>query len=167
MPRTLEMYRSLAWQHLPDKARRVLARLELEHLEHGGAQNGKLICTYNDFAADGLRRASVSLAIRQCVALGFVTITRRGKRSIAEYRTPTKYRLTYVLDRYADGEKREPTHEWRRIKTDDDAHLALRRAACERNRDTQPWPKIKKPDAPLHPVPDALVPPAKELDRAQ
>jgi hypothetical protein len=167
VPRTLEMYRSSAWQHLPDNARRVLARLELEHLEHGGAENGKLVCTYNNFAADGLRRASVALAIRQCIALGFVTITRRGKRSIAEHRTPTLYRLTYVLDRYADGGKREPTHEWRRIKTDDDARLALLGAAKARNRDTQPWLKIKKPDAPLHPVPGASVGPVASLGRTQ
>jgi hypothetical protein len=76
------------------------------------------------------------------------------------------YRLTYVLDRYADGEKREPTHEWRRIKTDDDAKLALRRAESERNLDTQSCRKNKSPDAPLHPVPDAKAHPALTKSRA-
>jgi hypothetical protein len=161
------MLRSPAWRYLPNNARRVLERLELEHLEHGGAENGKLICTYDDFAAAGLRRASIALAIRQCVALGFVAITRRGKRAIAEYRVPAMYRLTHVLNRYADGGRREPTHEWRSIKTDDDALLALRRAAGERNRDTQPWPKIKKPDAPASPVPGANAHPVLSKSRTQ
>jgi hypothetical protein len=165
VPRTLEMLRSPAWRYLPNNARRVLERLELEHLEHGGAENGKLICTYDDFVAAGLRRASVALAIRQCVALGFLAITRQGKRAIAEHRIPAMYRLTHVLNRYADGAKREPT--WRRIQTDDDALLALRRAASERNRDTQPWPKIKKPDAPVSPAPDAKAHPVPSKSRTR
>ena len=33
------MRESPAWHHLPDKARRILERLELEHMRHGGDSN--------------------------------------------------------------------------------------------------------------------------------
>src|SRR3954447_23862008 len=88
-----EMRESAAWRNLPDNARRILDRLEVEHMRHGGAENGALPCTYSDFVAAGVRRASVSLAIRQCVALGFLVVTHRGGRSNAEYRNPSRYRL--------------------------------------------------------------------------
>jgi len=87
-----ELRESAAWRALPDNARRILDRLELEHLRHGGAENGALPCTYSDFVAAGVRRASVSLAIRQCAALGFLEVTHRGGRSNAEYRNPSRYR---------------------------------------------------------------------------
>jgi hypothetical protein len=76
-----ELRESPAWAALPDNARRVLDRLELEHLRHGGAENGKLKCTYSDFQKAGIRRASVALAIRECAGLGFIEITQRGRRS--------------------------------------------------------------------------------------
>ena len=94
-----ELRESPAWRALPDNARRILDRLEVEHMRHGGAENGALPCTYSDFVAAGVRRASVSLAIRQCVALGFLEVTHRGGRSNAEYRNPSRYRLTYLNGR--------------------------------------------------------------------
>jgi hypothetical protein len=126
------MRESFAWQFLPDNARRVLDRLELEHMRHGGAENGKLICTYSDFAKAGIRRASIALALRQCQALGFLECTRRGWCSISEFRTPSLYRLTYVYGRREYG---SPTDEWSRVKSVEDALEALRRAASERHPD--------------------------------
>ena len=132
---TLDMRRSPAWR--PDNARRVLDRLEVEHMEHAGSENGALVCTYSDMAACGIRRASVSLAIRQCVELGFLKVT-VGRRAIAQHRAPSLYRLTYVVGRKTGSLKQdEPTHEWRRIKTDDDARAALAKADCDRNFETQ------------------------------
>src|SRR5262245_55393238 len=94
-----EMRESPTWRVLPDRARRILDRLELEHMRHGGAENGALPCTYNDFEEAGVRRASVAKAIRQGVCLGFVEITHRGGRSISNIRRPSLYRLTYVVGR--------------------------------------------------------------------
>jgi hypothetical protein len=67
----LSLRLSPAWQALPNNARRILDRLEVEHMQHGGADNGHLPCTYADFEKAGVRRKSIALAIRQCVALGF------------------------------------------------------------------------------------------------
>ena len=61
-----------------------------------------------------------------------------GRRAIAQHRAPSLYRLTYVVERKTGSVKQdEPTHEWRRIKTDDDARAALAKADCDRNFETQ------------------------------
>ena len=117
-----ELRESPAWRALPDNARRLLDRLELEHMLHGGAENGRLPVTYSDFEGAGLRRKSISLAIRQCVAFGFLEITRRGGRSISDIRPPSLYRLTYVHGRGGGG---APTDEWRKILTDEQAMAAF------------------------------------------
>jgi hypothetical protein len=130
-----EMRESPAWLALPDNARRILDRLEVEHMRHGGGENGKLPCTYTDFHNWGIRRASVALAIRQCVALGFLEVTRPGFRSSAEFHHPSLYRLTYIS---GCGISPAPTDDWRRIKTDEAAKEALNRAAASRRHETQP-----------------------------
>jgi hypothetical protein len=80
-------------------------------MRHGGAENGALPCTYSDFVGHGIRRASVSLALRQCTALGFLEITHRGGRSISEHRNPSRYRLTYINGRHTSAIR---TDEWKR-----------------------------------------------------
>ena len=136
----LEMQISPAWRHLPDKARRLLDRLEVEHMEHGGAENGKLRCTYSNWQEAGLkRRNDIALAIRQCAALGFLDVTRQGWCSVSEFRTPSLYRLTYVFGRKdkRTGAAGNPTDEWRRIKSDDDATTALAKASAHVQQDTE------------------------------
>jgi hypothetical protein len=149
-----ELRESPAWAALPDNARRVLDRLELEHMRHGGAENGNLKCTYSDFQQAGIRRASVALAIRQCVCLGFVEVTQRGRRSAAGFHTPSSYRLTYV---YGCGNSSARTDEWRRYKAAEAAEAALQTAAQTRNWDTQPKPRKQKPGRAIEPDPDALA----------
>lgn len=117
-----EMRESAAWRALTWNARRVLDRLELEHMAQGGEENGRLICTYAQFKAAGLRGPSIALAINECVALGFLEVTKRGTPSISCTRNPSTYRLTYIHGRGKNG---APSDEWQRIKTDDEAAAAL------------------------------------------
>jgi hypothetical protein len=138
------MRESPAWQVLPDNARRVLDRLELEHMRHGGADNGALPCTYTDFARAGVRRASVALAIRQCVCLGFIEVTHQGGRSISYVRRPSEYRLTYLVGR---GKSPVPTNEWQCLASEADALAALRKVEQVSRRRTSQPAKNKKPDA--------------------
>lgn len=137
--RSLAMLESPAWRALPDNARRVLERLECEHMHHGAAENGRLVCTYSDLETVGIRRKSIALAIRQCEALGFLEVTESGGRSISGLRRPSRYRLTYVHNRRAVNERRPalPTHEWRAISTDEEALAALAKATANRNPGTQ------------------------------
>jgi hypothetical protein len=120
---TIEMLKSPAWSVLSLSARRVLDRIEIEHADHGGNDNGRLPVTYDDFERYGTHRHAIRRAIWETVALGFAEITERGRAGNAEFRSPHKFRLTYFPVRRAP-----PTNEWQRIKTVEEAQ-ALARAA--------------------------------------
>lgn len=125
---TREMRKSIAWRHLSDKAIRVLLRLEEEHLDHGGKENGRLVVTYEQFREYGLkRREDIAKAIRMHEALGFVQKTEQGGFKRGE-RWPNRYRLTY-LPTWHQGERISETNDWRKIKTPEQAKAALARAA--------------------------------------
>ena len=116
---TIEMIKSPAWSVLSLSARRVLDRIEIEHANHGGNDNGRLPVTYDDFECYGIHRHAIAPAIRETVALGFAEITERGRAGNAEFRSPHKFRLTYLRVGRAP-----PTNEWQRIKTDEEAQAA-------------------------------------------
>jgi len=130
---TIEMLKSPAWSVLSLSARRVLDRIEIEHADHGGYDNGRLPVTYDDFERYGIHRHSIAAAIRETVALGFTEITERGRAGNAEFRSPHKFRLTYFPVRRAP-----PTNEWQRIKTVEEAQAlatAARREAPQKTKD--------------------------------
>ena len=52
------MVESPAMRALSLAARKALDRIEIEHMNHGGAQNGQLPVTYRDFEAWGIRRTA-------------------------------------------------------------------------------------------------------------
>jgi hypothetical protein len=98
-------------------ARRILDTLEIEHCRHGGRENGKLTCTYDFLERHaGIHRSCIPAALRKLVAAGLIEITRSGRRSYADLRTPTLYRLTY-LPTFENGNWIEPTHEWKKRNT--------------------------------------------------
>jgi hypothetical protein len=122
VPHLRDLLESPVWQVLSLSARRVLDRIELEHMDHGGGENGRLPVTFEDFERYGIRRNSISPAIQQCAALGLVEITQVGRAGNSEFRQPNKFRLTYLT---AMG--RDPaTHEWRRITTIEEAQQTTR-----------------------------------------
>ena len=90
------MLRSPAMRVLSLSARRLLDRLEIELAAHAGGENGQLPLTYADLEEHGLDRHAIAPAIREAVALGFVEVTVRGRAGNAEFRAPSKYRLTYL-----------------------------------------------------------------------
>ena len=99
-------------------AHRVLARLEVELMHHGGNENGKLAVPYQQFEDCGVERHAIGPALRELEALGFVEIVERGVSGNAAYRKPNIYRLTY---RPAVGAPGDGSHEWKRIGTEADA----------------------------------------------
>jgi hypothetical protein len=102
-----EMLESPAWRCLTLSAHRVLERLEIEHMRHAGQDNGKLIVTYNDLVAFGLKRDSIAPAIRLLVEIGLIQITQRGWR-LAVHGRPAKYRITYL-----EAFGKAPTDDWK------------------------------------------------------
>ena len=121
-PRTIEMLWSSAMRVLSLSGRRILERLECENAAHAGTENGRLPCTYADFMRFGIDRHAVAPGIREVVALGFVEITEKGRAGNREFRSPSLYRLTFC---HTDH---EPTNEWKRIKTAEEAEEIARHA---------------------------------------
>ena len=130
------MLRSPAWCALSLSGRRVLDRIEIELADHGGTDNGKLPVTYDDFERYGIHRHAVGPAVREAMALGFVEITEHGRAGNADWRKPNVFRLTYRNTKY------EPTNEWEKIKTSEEAEVIARaaRAALPRKTKSQ-WRK--------------------------
>ncbi len=122
--RLVDMLRSPANRVLSLSARRVLDRLEIELADHGGKENGRLPLTFADLVAFGLDRHAIAPALNELEALGFVRCTERGRAGNAEFRTPSRFRLTYRHG--PNGEA--PTDEWRAIKTLAEAHEISRGA---------------------------------------
>jgi hypothetical protein len=125
--RTIRMLRSPAYCVLSLSARRVLDRIEIELADHGGTDNGKLPVTYDDFERYGIHRHAVGPAIRELVALGLVEITEAGRAGNAEWRKPNLFRLTYRQTKY------EPTNDWDKIKTPEEAEAIAQSARAPRN----------------------------------
>jgi hypothetical protein len=121
-PRLIEMLESPAFRVLSRAARQVLARIEIELAHHGGMDNGKLIVTFEQFVEYGVHRHAIAPAIRELEVLGFIEVTEHGRAGNADFRRPSKFRITY---RHVN--RAEPTHEWRRI-TEDDAKMIAKGA---------------------------------------
>lgn len=125
----LSLFQSPAYQALSPPGNRVLTRLIVEHLSHGGFEYGRLKCTYGDFEEAGVRRRSIAPAIRECEELGLVEVVKRGTPSISAQRQPSQYRLTFLQGRDQGGTIM-PTDEWRKIETREQADQCLARAGA-------------------------------------
>src|SRR5271170_8062899 len=131
-----QMIESPAWQVLSLTARKALDRIEIEHMDHGGAENGKLPCTYLDFEKWGVHKNYVARALRELEALGFIETTKKGYRGAAGRRQASEYRLTYVTALNAGKRDATGTHDYLKIKTAEEAKAmasAARSGANARN----------------------------------
>lgn len=117
------MLESPAYRVLSLAAHRVLARIQIELANHGGTDNGALPVTYDQFVEYGIHRHSIAPGIRQLVALGFIEVTERGRHGNGEFRTPSKYRLTF-----RPTAKAAETNEWREFNNIEAADLLAKAA---------------------------------------
>src|SRR5262249_43617721 len=122
---------SPAYQMLSLSAHKVISRIDIELAHHGGNDNGKLPVTYQDFIDYGITRECVAPAIREAEALGFIKITRHGRGGNADYREPTLYLLTFAHAR--GGKQTPPSHDWRKIKTLEEAKQIAVAARANKN----------------------------------
>lgn len=129
--RLIEMLESPAYRALSRSAHMVISRIEIELAHHGGNDNGRLPVTTDDLVAYGMHRKSVAPAIREAEALGFIRITQRGRGGNAEHRKPNLFFLTFAHGR--DVGKNPPTHDWRHIKTLDEAAEIARAARAHKD----------------------------------
>lgn len=104
---------SWAWRALSFAATQVFWRLNIEHMDHAGRENGRLPCTYSNFERYGVRRKSISKALDELQALGFIERTRKGHlRPEGESGAPSLYRITCLPVYRPDGIDKA-TNEWR------------------------------------------------------
>lgn len=112
---TIDMRTTEKWRLMPQTARRLLDRIEVEHMAHKGLENGRLGIAYSQFEEWGISRRSIPTAIDYAVDAGFLEVTKRGLR-LKE--TTNEYRLTYFAtrERTPKGayEYSAPTNEWKR-----------------------------------------------------
>jgi hypothetical protein len=125
------MLESPAYRALSLSAHRVIDRVCLEHMYQGGAENGRLIVTYDDFEKYGVHRHSIAPAIRLAIALGFLEITKQGRAGNAEWRAPHQYRITFHA---SDGVAGDGTHEWRQITEEQAPVLAAASRKADKNK---------------------------------
>ena len=58
---------------------RVLHRIQIEHMAHGGLENGRLKVTWLDFEKYGVSRRLIGKSIEEVVAVGIVAIEQPGR----------------------------------------------------------------------------------------
>jgi hypothetical protein len=130
--RLIEMLESPAYRVLSQSAHLVISRIEIELGQHGGNDNGWLPVTVDHFVQYGMHRTSVAPAIREAEALGFIRVTQHGRGGNAEYRSPNLFFLTFAHNR--DSRKQPPTHDWRHIKSVEEAKRIARDARANKNQ---------------------------------
>lgn len=129
--RLIEMLEAPAFRALSRSAHLVISRIEIELAHHGGNDNGRLPVTTDDFVSYGMHRTSVAPAIREAEALGFIRVTERGHGGNAEHRSPNYFFLTFAHARNSRAQL--PTHDWRKIKTDEEAAEIAHAARADKN----------------------------------
>jgi hypothetical protein len=129
--RLIEMLESPAWKVLSLSGRRVVDRIEIELARHGGNDNGRLPVTFEDFIEYGIHHNAIAPAVRETQALGFIRVTDRGRGGNADFRQPNRFFLTFAHGR--DSRANPPTHDWRRIKSLDEAMEIARAARDSKN----------------------------------
>lgn len=120
---TLEMLSSPAMQVMTLPARKVLDVVVIEHMQHGGTQNGALPVTYDNFAAAGIRRQSIPAAIDTAVELGWIDLVRTGGRSYGPARRPSEYGLTWL----PRCDNTPASNRWKAIRTREQAASIVNR----------------------------------------
>ena len=102
---TQELIASDAWRTLSINGRRLLEFLMIEHMNHGGLENGNLVAPYEQLVAFGITRRLVNPTIDELKTRGLVDVQRAGMRSA------TRFALTWLPIGHM-----EPTNRWRRYR---------------------------------------------------
>jgi hypothetical protein len=72
----LVMLDSVAYWALKSIERTILSVIEIEHMRHGGVENGRLIVTRRQFKKRGIPLKAIAPGLRALEALGFIGIDR-------------------------------------------------------------------------------------------
>jgi hypothetical protein len=112
---TLSLISSPAWRARSINCARLLEFLEIEHLRHGGNENGLLLAPYTQLIEFGVTRRLIAPTIREAERLGLVRVERGGKKGTTVTEV-SRYRLTYLWTKTRSGGLwawHEPTDDWK------------------------------------------------------
>src|SRR5262249_33091400 len=101
-----ELIASEAWRTRPIHVVRLMDRLEIEHLAHGGTENGNLLLTYDQMVEAGIGRQYCNDAIKEAERRGLVE-AKRASYCGAARTAPTRFGITYLKAR-VEGFDRSP-----------------------------------------------------------
>jgi hypothetical protein len=95
---TAELRRSLAWRHRTNSryAVRLIDRLEVEHCQHNGRENGYLKLTWRQMLEAGISNDFINPTIAFVAALGLVTVTHKGSYRAGANSDPSMFQLNYL-----------------------------------------------------------------------
>jgi len=123
-----DMRESPAWQVMSGRARKMLDRIELEHLRHGGVENGRLKVTFDDFVRAGVRRQDIPRTEAELIALGFIERRFEGRKAWGNAKgQPAEFRLCHLCVRSADDIE-PPKNAWAQFETLEEARQAVTEA---------------------------------------
>ncbi len=112
----LDLMESEAFRALSPNSLRLLMRLVIEHVHHGGIENGLLVATHDQLRDYGLTASSIRESIDECVAYGLIRVKQGGRW--AGTNRPNRYRLTWIGWIDDDGFAQYPTNEWKGVTAD-------------------------------------------------
>ncbi|MFZ5671732.1 MAG: hypothetical protein ACOZAM_02085 [Pseudomonadota bacterium] len=116
--KTLRLISSDAWRFRSIHCTRLLDFLEIEHLRHGGVENGALVAPYNQLETFGIGRRFISKTIAEAETRKLVEVKRgglkgRGMSDLSRFRLTycwTKSRVNGLWDWHL------PTDDWQTYK---------------------------------------------------
>jgi hypothetical protein len=115
-------------------ARRVLDFIELEHLAHGGTDNGNLMAPYAQLEKTGISSRDIRPAIEMLTVFGFIRRTDAGERLGGRPNA-----ATYALTFYPTFDGTPPTEDFRIVTLADVKFLLAERSTHrERLRQRRP-----------------------------
>ena len=146
---TIDLLSSPAWKVRSNQLAKLLDLLELEHLRHGGAENGHLKQTYSqiDRIDGGVSSKFIAAAIAEGEELGLIEAHRGMRKSVMESHMTT-FRLTYlpakVVPEFQDGKPYYvvPSNDWKGITPA--VAAAIARRAQDRRMTASGGGKVRK-----------------------
>ena len=133
---TRDLVSSPAWRARSINCRRLIDFLMVEHMNHAGTENGRLMATYDQLVEWGMPRSEIRKAIEEAEFLGLLKCERGGRW--AGSNQPSIFRLTM----YADREDDPPTDEWKRRAAEEIA--AWRKERSTRKTARRRWLRKQK-----------------------
>lgn len=112
---TREMVHSPTWAALSISARRIIDGLMIEHMSHGGRENGNLAVTYLQLEALGVTKADIRKGLVELQACGFIRMTHQGLR-VAGGGEPSRFALTWLPTHTGSPIAALATNDWLEVR---------------------------------------------------